>query len=396
MKTDSSRRNFLAAGLSLPVAGMASAAAPQLPPEKVRKPKVAEIAAPARYRTLGKTGLKVSTVGYGCMITSDSSVISRAVDMGITYFDTARGYQSGNNERMVGAALKGSRNKVAISSKSEAKTATEAVGHLDTSLKELGTDYLDIWYMHARDTVAAIPDELVAVWENAKKQGKIRHIGISTHNPAAIVDRVLAVGKFEVVLSTYNFTVGGANDPAYKKLVDAGIGMVAMKVMAPASRAGGFSNLPGYRADRMDRVTKPGGPVAALKWVLRDQRFATTIPSMTDIDQLEMNFGAMSEPFSAADEKLLARINEDIRPLYCRMCYQCSGQCPKGVPVADTIRYLSYADFYGQFALGREHFLALPEEARAVRCRDCGACEVKCPNGVHVAERLVRAQELFA
>ena len=210
------------------------------------------------------------------------------------------------------------------------------------------------------------------------------------------MDRVLAVGKFEVVLSTYNFTVGGANDPAYKKLVDAGIGMVAMKVMAPASRAGGFSNLPGYRADRMDRVTKPGGPLAALKWVLRDQRFATTIPSMTDIDQLEANFRAMSEPFTAADEKLLAQIDEDIRPLYCRMCHQCSGQCPKGVRVADTIRYLSYADFYGQFALGREHFLALPEEARAVRCRDCDACEVKCPNGVHVAERLVRAQDLFA
>jgi len=396
MKTDSSRRNFLAAGLSLPVAGMASAAAPQAPPAKAPTPKVAEVAAPARYRTLGKTGLKVSTVGYGCMITSDSSVISRAVDMGITYFDTARGYQSGNNERMVGAALKGSRNKVVISSKSESKTAAEAMEHLETSLKELGTDYLDIWYMHARDTVAAIPDEQVAVWENAKKQGKIRHIGISTHNPAAIVDRVLAVGKFEVVLSTYNFTVGGANDPAYKKLVDAGIGMVAMKVMAPASRAGGFSNLPGYRADRMDRVTKPGGPVAALKWVLRDTRFATTIPSMTDIDQLEANFRAMSEPFTAADEKLLARLDEDIRPLYCRMCYQCSGQCPKGVAVADTIRYLSYADFYGQFALGREHFLALPEEARAVRCRDCGSCAVKCPNGVHVAERLVRAQELFA
>jgi predicted aldo/keto reductase-like oxidoreductase len=323
-------------------------------------------------------------------------VISRAVDMGITYFDTARGYQSGNNERMVGAALKASRNKIVLSSKSESKTAAEAMAHLETSLKELGTDYLDIWYMHARDTVAAIPDEQVTVWENAKKQGKIRHIGISTHNPAAIVDRVLAVGKFEVMLSTYNFTVGGANDPAYKRLVAAGIGMVAMKVMAPASRAGGFSNLPGYRADRMDRVTKPGGPVAALKWVLRDQRFATTIPSMTDIDQLEANFRAMSEPFSAADEKLLARLDEDIRPLYCRMCYQCSGQCPKGVPVPDTIRYLSYADFYGQFALGREHFLALPEEARGVRCRDCGSCAVRCPNGVHVAERLVRAQELFA
>ena len=395
MKTDSSRRNFLAAGLSLPVAGMASATAPQAPPAKAPRPPSAE-ASSARYRTLGKTGLKVSTVGYGCMITSDASVISRAVDMGITYFDTARGYQSGNNERMVGAALKASRSKIVLSSKSEAKTAPEAVAELNTSLKELGTDYLDIWYMHSRDTVAAIPDELVAVWENAKKQGKIRHIAISTHNPAAIVDRVLQVGKFEVVLSTYNFTVGAANDAAYKKLVDAGIGMVAMKVMAPASRAGGFSNLPGFRADRMDRTQKPGGPVAALKWVLRDQRFATTIPSMTDVDQLEMNFRAMSEPFTAADEKILAQLNEEVRPLYCRMCHQCSGQCPKGVPVPDTIRYLSYADFYGQFALGREHFLALPEEARAVRCRDCASCEVHCPNGVHVAERLMRAQELFA
>ena len=395
MATDSSRRNFLVAGLSLPVAGMADAPAPQAHPAQTPKP-ASPGAAAVRYRTLGKTGLKVSTVGYGCMITSDSSVISRAVDMGINYFDTARGYQKGNNERMVGAALKGSRDKIVLSSKSEAKTASDAVAELDTSLKELGTDHLDIWYMHSRDTVAAIPDELVTVWEKAKKQGKIRHIGISTHKPLAIVDRVLAVGRFEVLLSTYNFTVGAGNDPAYKRLANDGIGLVAMKVMAPASRVGGFQDVPGFRADRMDRVTKPGGPLAALKWVLRDKRFATTIPSMTDIDQLEMNFRAMSEPFTAADQKLLARIDEDIRPLYCRMCYQCSGQCPKGVPVPETIRYLAYADFYGQFALGREHFLALPEEARAVRCRDCSACEVKCPNGVHVAERLVRAQELFA
>jgi hypothetical protein len=104
----------------------------------------------------------------------------------------------------------------------------------------------------------------------------------------------------------------------------------------------------------------------------------------------------MSEPFTTVDEKLLARIDEDIRPLYCRMCHQCSGQCPKGVPVPDTIRYLSYADFYGQFALGRERFLALPEEVRAVRCSDCATCQVRCPNGVHVADRLMRAQKLFS
>jgi predicted aldo/keto reductase-like oxidoreductase len=64
--------------------------------------------------------------------------------------------------------------------------------------------------------------------------------------------------------------------------------------------------------------------------------------------------------------------------------------------VPDAIRYLSYADFYGQFALGREHFMALPQEVRDVRCSDCSSCAVRCPNGVRVAERLIRAQELFA
>jgi hypothetical protein len=377
METDSSRRKFLVAGLSLPIAAVADTPAGQAPTARVSGAASPAAAGP-RYRTLGKTGLKISTVGYGCMITSDSSVIHRAVDLGITYFDTARGYQKGNNERMVGAALKGSRDKIVLSSKSEAKTAPDAIAELDTSLKELGTDYLDIWYMHSRDTVANIPDELVTVWENAKQQGKIRHIGISTHKPNDIVDRVLAVGKFEVLLSTYSFAIGAANDPAYQKLTDAGIGLVAMKVMAPAARA-----------------RKPDGPLAALKWVLRDARFTAAIPSMTDMDQLEMNVRAMTEPFNEADQKLLARVNEDIRPYYCRMCQQCSGQCPKGVPVPETIRYLAYADFYGQFALGREHFLALPAETRAVRCRDCASCQVRCPNGVHVAERLMRAQELF-
>ncbi len=377
MKMDSSRRNFLAAGLSLPVAGLADVPTRQASPAQPPRP-ASPGAAAARYRTLGKTGLKVSTVGYGCMITSDSSVIARAVDLGINYFDTARGYQKGNNERMVGAALKGSRDRIVLSSKSEAKTAADAVAELDTSLKELGTDRLDISYMHSRDTVAAIPDELVTVWQNAKQQGKIRHIGISTHKPNAIVDRILAVGKFEVVLSPYSFAVGAANDPAYEKLTGAGIGLVAMKVMAPAARA-----------------RKPDGPLAALKWVLRDPRFTTAIPSMTGMEQLEMNVRAMTEPFGPPDERLLARIDRDIRADYCRMCNQCAGLCPRGAAIPETIRYLAYADFYGQFALGREHFLALPVEARAVRCGDCASCPVQCPNGVHVVGRLMRAQELF-
>jgi len=379
MNSRDSRRRFLAAGLALPGATLATPQAPGPAPSS----------GGLAYRTLGKTGLKVTTVGFGCMVTSDESVVARAVDMGITYFDTARVYGRGNNERMVGSALKGRRDKVVLSSKSTARTAAEARAHLDTSLKELGTDHLDIWYMHFRDDPGAISDEIIPVWEDAKKEGKIRHIGVSTHNPNAIVDRVLQVGKIEVVLSTYNFAIGSVNDPAYERLEAAGIGLVAMKVMAPASRAFGFKT-------SGEHSKRPGGPLAALKWVLRNKRFGTTIPSMTDAEQLQENFRAMSEPFGAQEEKLLAGINESIRPLYCRMCYRCTGQCPQGAAIPDTIRFLSYADFYGQFTLGREHFAALPDEKRAIRCGECASCSVKCPNGVNILERMTRAQELFA
>ena len=384
MKSRASRRNFLAAGLTVPAAALAKPTMPQAPAAAAPPPQG------LAFRTLGKTGLKVTSVGFGCMETSDASVISRAVDMGITYFDTARVYGGGNNERMVGSAIKGARNRLIVSSKSRATTAAEAREHLDTTLRELGTDHLDIWYMHFRDEPGAITDELVSVWEDAKKQGKIRHIGVSTHNPNAIVDRVLQVGKVEVVLTVYNFAVGSANDAAHERLSKAGIGLVAMKVMAPTSRATGYGRSHG------DRTKLPGGALAALKWVLRNKSFGAAIPSMTDSDQLMENFRAMSEPFGAQDEKVLAAIDKEIRPLYCRMCYQCTGQCPNGAAIPETIRYLSYADFYGQFALGREHFAALPEQARAVRCGDCESCPVRCPNGVRVAERMMRAQELFA
>ena len=387
MKLSSSRRRFLATGLSLPAAGLAASRMPEIS----ALPSLAPAAAPSlSYRVLGKTGLKVTSVGFGCMITSDPSVVARALDMGITYFDTARGYQQGNNERMVGGVLKGSRDKITLSSKSQGKTKVQAEEHLATSLKELGTDHLDIWYMHARDSAEAVTDECLEAWTAAKKSGKIRFIGISSHNPNNIVDRVLQAGIFDVVLSTFNFTVGTNNDATYKRLKDAGLGLVAMKVMAPASGSRGRGGAPPKPAGSPEKF------LSSLKWVLRNDVMSTTVPSMTDMDQLDINLRAMSEKFGQADEKLLAALNEEIRPLYCRMCYQCSGQCPRGVQVADTIRYLSYSDFYGQFALGREHFQALPAEARAARCGECSSCAIQCPNGVHVRDRLIRAQELFA
>jgi len=159
--------------------------------------------------------------------------------------------------------------------------------------------------------------------------------------------------------------------------------------------AGGFRRVkPGDK--QAEILKREGAMLAALKWVLKNKDVATTIPSITDNDQLEENLRAMSVAFSDADRKILMAQLEHISPLYCRMCGSCSGQCPKGLPVSDVIRFASYAEGYGQFQLARESFLSLPAEVRAVRCTDCATCAIRCPNGVRVTERLQTAQELLA
>ncbi len=158
------------------------------------------------WRTLGKTGLKVTSVSFGCMTTSDMSVLQHAADIGIVHFDTARSYQGGNNERMVGAALKSRRKQVIISSKSPGKTKKDALADLETSLRELGTDYLDIWYLHNRNDPAEVTDDLLEAQREAKQAGKIRFAGVSTHfNMDRMLPYLTKRGQTDVVLTTYNF-----------------------------------------------------------------------------------------------------------------------------------------------------------------------------------------------
>jgi aryl-alcohol dehydrogenase-like predicted oxidoreductase len=385
---NSSRRNFLAAGLALPTAALATTTTQSSAPPQARLP---EPAAGLSYQKLGKTGLRPTRVAFGCMITSDGSVIEKAADLGINYFDTARGYQGGNNERMVGAALKSRRKEVYISSKSHTPSKEKALEDLETSLKTLGTDYLDIWYLHALGSAEELTPELLEAQQIAKKAGKIRFRGVSTHSgQASVIDGAIKSGVIDVVLLAYNFAMDPAIEAALGRAKEAGIGLVAMKVMA-----GGFRRAkPGDKTQEL--LKRDGAMVAALKWVLKNPKIDTTIPSMTDMEQLDANLKAMGTKFSEADEKTLTAYLDRIGPLYCRMCGKCEGTCAKGLPVADVLRFLTYADGYGQFALGRERFLELPEEVAAVRCGECSSCSVTCPYGVRVAERAGRAQELFA
>ena len=388
-----SRRSFLATGLALPAVASAtrSEQAPQTPARPPSPAKALSSGPDLRYKVLGKTGLKVTAVGFGCMVTSDGSVVERAADMGITYFDTARNYQSGNNERMVGAALKKKRKDIVLSTKTEGRTKEEALAQLDTSLTTLGTDFVDIWYLHGKTKPEDVSDGLIEAQQIAKKAGKIRFAGVSSHCAQKELIPFLAKNpNIDVILTQYNFSMEPFMNEVIDEAAKAGKGVVAMKIMA-----GGFRRpQPGNAIQ--EKLKRDGAMLAALKWVVRNPNVHTTVPSMTDMDQLDDNFKAFAQPFSTADEKILALQLDYIRPIYCRMCGECAGQCRQGLPVADVLRFLTYADGYGQFALGRERFLQLDTAHTAVRCGECPGCTVQCPHGVHVAQRLIRAQDLFA
>jgi predicted aldo/keto reductase-like oxidoreductase len=104
----------------------------------------------------------------------------------------------------------------------------------------------------------------------------------------------------------------------------------------------------------------------------------------------------MAGPLTEEDDRLLAARLDRIGPSYCRMCGSCGGTCEKGVPVPDVLRFLTYAEGYGQFALARERFLEMPRPARDVRCSDCTSCSFRCSYGVAVRAGLTRAQEMLA
>lgn len=378
MNHDPSRRKFLQAGLFLPAAGLVSS----------RNPELFAVAPEGLvHRTLGKTGLKVTAVGCAAGSIPDPDILARALDLGINYYDTARIYGQGKSEEILGRAIKGKRDRIVLASKTYSNTKDTILKDIETSLKLLGTDHLDIYHQHSRHEPKEITDEMIETMELVKKQGKTRFIGVSTHDPNAMVDFILDVGKFDAVQTTYSYAIGAPyRDAAIKKLHDAGLGVIAMKVVIAQAVPKG---------DKGNHLSNEGG-LAAIKWVLRNPAISTTVPWSETLEELEINFRAMTQEYTPEDEWLLHARNEQIRELYCRMCFQCKGECPKGVPIADELRFLAYNDFKGNFHEAREGFWNLPREIRNIRCSDCSECAVQCPNGVKIQERLIRAQDLLA
>lgn len=393
MKKGPSRREFLAGSLALAAAQKVKASMGG-PLDHVPASAVAS-AGELRYGTLGNSGLKPTRLVFGTATLSDPDVVGQAIDMGINHFDTSRDYQHGNNERLVGVALKGKRDKVILSSKGidisppwrppgTRESVKDALEQLDTSLKELRTDYLDIWYLHHKDEPEQIDEGHLEAARTAKQQGKIRFTGVSTHRVTAIADRMITCKQIDVVMATYNFTMENEVGAAIERLRKTGIGVVAFKAGAGGPRS------------KTPPMTRPGAMVAAYRWALKNPFVDAVEANIENTDQLQENLAVMSTPFTAEDEKVLSARLEEIGPVQCRMCGQCQGTCQKGLPVEHILRCVMYADGYGQFAMGREQFLRVPESLRQTGCSACSTCTVNCRFGLQIVRQLTRAQGLFA
>ncbi len=337
-------------------------------------------------RPLGKTGMSLSVIGIGALLTAEAAVFQAAFDMGVNHVDTARGYMNGQNESIVGEALKGYRDKVFVSTKIFPTNKEKMKQDIDASLTALGVDYVDLLQMHKLDDPGQVTnEEFRSVMLETKQAGKARHLGISTHkNMEAVIDAIIQDPDhlFETVLTTYNFKSRPELGEAIDRAAKAGIGIVAMKTQAGGYESGATGDVTPHQA--------------ALKWVLSNPNITAAVPSMVDVAQLRENTAVMGMPLTTADAAALERYGQTIEARYCRACGACTGLCPAGVDIPEINRCVMYAEGYQNLALARSAYGELPREAALTACGSCETCIARCAYGLSIPERIEKARLLFA
>ena len=269
------RRSFIGTSTGA-VAGLGALSAG---PAKAAEPTI------RRHVTLGKTGLEVSEIGFGSASSQDPALIHHALDRGVTFFDTAESYRFGWSEEAMGEGLKGVRDKVILSSKTKAGASdseAEMMEALEGSLKRLKTDYLDIYFNHAVNSVDRMQNEAWASFsEKAKAEGKIRFRGMSGHGSrlAQCLDYSIESDLVDVILCAYSF---GEDPDLYNKLrhtfhyvaIQSDLPPILDKARAKDIGVIAMKTLMGARLNDMRPFEKEGRTYAqaALRWVLSSDK----------------------------------------------------------------------------------------------------------------------------
>ena len=387
------RRAFVRTGL----AGLAGAAMPSVHPRE-RSEAHGALNQRARkfiYRTLGKTGIRLPIISIGA-VSFDPGLYRLALDSGIRHIDTAPSYRNGNHERMLGEIFRGrQRDSFVIATSFSAERYREPnkrvfkkniptqplADSLEGSLRRLGLDYVDIYYLsYACSRETTLYEPYIKVLEKLKKEGKTRFIGVVTHENEPEVLKSAAESKaYDVALTVYNFRQTHRTEvkKAIGEAARAGLGVIVMKTQAGVN----------WDRDSAHKVNM----TAALKWALQDEDVHTAIPGMTTYEQLEADLAIMGNlPLTEAEKADLERVGPlpyRFGHLFCQQCRLCVPQCPLGLEIPTLMRSYMYAHGYKNPAKAKEALEHL--DLARLPCSGCATCHVRCAMGFDVRARAI-------
>ncbi len=367
------------------------------------------------YRDFGKTGEKISALGFGCMrfpeyrkdeknfVDQDKvdEMITYAYENGVNYFDTAPGYCNQNSEAALGQAVKSFRDKILISTKCPVDAGMGQDGYrkrLETSLSRLGTDHIDFYHFWginkgSFDNVI-LKEGLLEAAAKAKEEGLIRHISFSFHDKPEVIKYIVETAeergvKLESMLCQYNL-LDRANEEMMKFVnEEKGLGTVAMgpvgggRLAAPAalsSKLTGNASLPTYEL--------------AFKFCLGNPNLNCALSGMQTLDMVQKNVKVASDntAFSAAEWEQLGKSMEDLKKfsdLYCTGCKYCQ-PCPVEINIPRIFEIWTYYNVYGL----KDHAKNMMRDyvnhggKTFADCKKCGLCEKKCPQHLAIREKL--------
>jgi predicted aldo/keto reductase-like oxidoreductase len=367
------------------------------------------------YHTFGRTGWRVSRLGFGCMrlpvlgayekVDEAEAIrmIRRAIDAGVNYVDTAWGYHGGNSERVLGKALAdGYRRKVKLVTKLPTWLVKES-GDFDKFLNEqlgkLQTDRLDLYLLHAlgKDTWGKVRDLGVLEWaEKARASGRFERFGFSFHDEYDVFKEIVdAHDRWDACMVQYNymFTDSQAGTNGVRYAAGKGLAVVAME---PVSGGNLASPPPPVRA-LMDRSRVKRTPVDwALQWVANQPEISVVLSGMSTMAQVDENLAGADRlvpgAFSSEDTRLveeMAAAYRKLQPIPCTRCNYCM-PCPSGVEIPHNLWLYNTAVMYDRLEQSRKDYRGTKAEKRASACTDCDQCEEKCPQKIVISDWMPR------
>ncbi len=349
-------------------------------------------------RKFGKTGEDVSALSLGAIQLVDNQVILvSSLKWGMTYWDTAYGYTGGNSEQCIGKFLEKNpevRKKLFVATKASGAYNVEDVeDRLQTSLKRMNTDYIDVFYgVHVLNDISQLTDDLKSWAESAKKRGLIKYFGFSTHkNMERSLYEASKMGWIDAILTTYNFRL--TKDAEMKKAIDAchkaGVALTAMKTQKSVTVDTDEDKK--LMAHFSEKGFTEGQ--AKIKAVLEDERISAVTVGMNSVSLITENVAAVLDEtkLSQQDKLALEQYAQATCSGYCAGCAEiCDEAVPQAPYVSDVMRSLMYHNNYGDNHLARQSFAEIPAETRANLLKvDYSAAEARCPQKMPIA-RLMR------